>query len=149
MAWRRTDPVQTIGALIAIGDAAVDAFVTSMSRKSRLLQSLAVEHGDGWAAIFSGTVPRETGMVLPRLDGVTALYEIAPRIWLPAGVTIDAPAHVQGALIAAMFDHYDVAPPAIVVPRFGDTAAWTDEADLYVVREPVAFHRSLLCARAA
>lgn len=148
MQWRRVDPVQPLAALIAIGDAAVDAMAAAMSRKSPLLQSLAVEHGDGWAAIFASAVPGEADPVLPRLGDVTPLYEAAPRVWLPVGVAMAVPDHARGALMQTMFDHYEAAPPAIVVPRFAGPATRSGEADLYLIRDPVAFRRSALCIAA-
>lgn len=148
MQWRRVDPVQTVGALIATRDEAVDALAAAMSHKSGLFQSLMVEHGDGWAAIFGARIPGEQDMLIPHLAGATSLYEAAPGTWLPVGVSIAAPDHAQDALMRAMFDHYRTAPPAIVVPRFGPADDQAREADLYLIRNPVAFRDSALSAAA-
>ena len=144
MQWRRVDPVQTVGALIATRDEAVDALAAAMSRKSGLFQSLMIEHGDGWAAIFGARIPGEQDLLIPHLAGATSLYELAPGMWFPVGVAMAAPDHTLDALMRAIFDHYRATPPAIIVPRFGPTGDQTDEADLYLIRNPVAFHHSSL-----
>lgn len=146
MQWRRVNPVQTVGALIATRDEAVDALAATMSRKSGLFQSLMVEHGDGWAAIFGARIPGEQDILIPHLAGVTSLYELAPGMWFPVGVVMAAPDHARDALMRAIFDHYRVTPPAIVVPRFRLADDQTGEADLYLIRNPVAFHNSALSA---
>lgn len=147
MQWRRTDPVQTVDALIAIGASAVDAMAAGMRGKASLFRTLKIEAGDDWAALFAASVPDADEAVLPHLAGVTPLYRAARDFWLPVGVAMAVPDHALAPLLRAMFDHYCVAPPAIAVPRFADTQASTREADLSLTREPIPFGQSSLANR--
>ena len=145
MRWRRGDPVQTIDAALILGADAADRLRAAIAR-SALFRTLRVAHGEDWAAVFAGEVAGPGGSrepILPRIAGALALHEAAPDWWLPAGVVVEAPAHVQATLWRAMAASRHIQPPAIVVPRF-DADGVSGEADLYVARQAVPFERSSL-----
>lgn len=142
MRWRRTDPVQEIGALIVTGPGAAERLAAAMASKSVLFQSLAVEHGRDWAAVFAGPVAGESDPVLPRLQGATPLYR-TQGWWLPVGVALDAPDHVHAALFAELAAHHRIGLPAILIPRFNGE---DESADVYPVADPVPFAQSGLVA---
>lgn len=147
MLWKRTDPVQTVDALIAIGASVVDAMAVAMAGKPGRFRTLRVEVGDDWAALFAAPIPDAEEAVLPHLAGTRPLYLAARDFWLPVGVAMAVPDHARDPLLRAMFDHYCVAPPAIAVPRFADGQANTREADLYLIREPIPFGQSALAGQ--
>ncbi|MBB4098080.1 hypothetical protein [Sphingomonas kyeonggiensis] len=147
MQWRRTDPVQTVDALIAIGASAVDAMAAGLAGKTGVFRTLKVELGDDWAVLFAASVPDVDEAVLPHLAGVTPLYRAARDFWLPVGVAMAVPDHARDLLLRAMLDHYCVALPAIAVPRFAEGQPNTGEADLYLIRDPVPFSQSALSQR--
>jgi len=147
MQWRRTDPVQTVDALIAIGASAVDAMAAALAGKTGVFRTLKVERGEDWAVLFAASVPDADEAVLPHLAGVTPLYRAARDFWLPVGVAMAVPDHARDMLLRAMLDHYCVAPPAIAVPRFAEGQANSGEADLYLIRDPVPFDQSALAQR--
>lgn len=145
MRWRRVDPVQTIDAALILGANAADRLRAAIAR-SLLFRALRVAHGEDWAAVFAGEVAGPGGTreaILPRIPGAVPLYQAAPDWWLPAGVVVDAPAHVEATLWRAMAASRHIQPPAIVAPRF-DADGTSGEADLYVARQAVPFERSSL-----
>lgn len=138
MHWRRTDPVQTVGALLAVGQATADLMVKDLSRKSQLIQALPFEQGLGWAVVFAAPLGPNRDLVLPRLEAAIPLYDASNGWWLPVGIELDAPDHARAALWLAMPD-FGARPPAIVVPRMRDASERTNEADVYLVRGPTPF----------
>jgi hypothetical protein len=144
MRWRRADKVQEIGALIVTGSSAAERLAAAMAGKSAYFQALVVAHGAGWAAVFAAPLEGETERVLPRIAAATPLYEAAKGWWFPVGTALDVPEHLLTALLAAFADHRRIVLPAIVVPRFSGEVA--SEADVYLVRDSVAFHDSALAA---
>jgi len=147
MHWRRTDPVQSVGGLLVTGPGAADRLADAMIRKSALLQALPVEHGEDWAAVFAGPVGQDADVVLPRIDGSTPIYASGEGWWLPVGVEVDAPEPARAALWRAMGDHWGVRPPAIVVPKLTEGVIRSREADLFLVREPIPFAKTVLARR--
>ncbi|MDQ0465007.1 hypothetical protein QO010_002791 [Caulobacter ginsengisoli] len=135
MRWVRTDPVQTVGAVLVRGPGAVEGLNRAMAGKPAALRSLPFARGEDWAALFARP-DGENEPVLPRLAGAVPLYEALPGWWLPVGWALAAPDHVQPVLWQAIGEHYGLAPPAIVVPREEG-----DEADLYLVRHLAPFAR--------
>lgn len=134
MRWRRVDRVQPVSALIATGPGAPALLASAMAGKAAILRALPVAHGRDWAAIFSapaGASGADADALLPSLPGTTALYEAAKSIWLPVGVALDVPAHLNDALLNTLFDEHRLKPPAIIVPRFAGTEEASGEADLY------------------
>ena len=137
MHWRRTAPVQEVGALIAFGPGVIDRIFESLARKSTLFRDLRIDHGEGWIAIFAAPLEDESGAsdrILPNLEG-TALYEDAPGWWLPVGIELGAPGHARAALRQALANHHDLRSPLIVVPRI-DASDMTDQADIYAILNP-------------
>lgn len=138
MRWRRTDPVQEVGAAILIAPDAADAVTRALAGRPALRGALPVQFGDGWAAVFAA--PLADGppgdRLLPRLPAATPLHEAAPGWWLPVGVRLDGPDHAAPALWQGLAAAGGAQPPAIVIPRFqaGETAS--AEADLYLVPDP-------------
>lgn len=130
MHWRRADPVQEVDALILTGADAPRRLAEALAGKPAAFQALKMVRGAEWAAIFAGEL--DGVPVLPRVAGAIALYRVAPGWWLPVGVAVEAPAHAQGALFAALGDWFGVVAPAILVPRFADGDV-TDAADAYPV----------------
>lgn len=145
MHWRRTDPVQAVGAMMAIGPEAVDRLVRGMAGKSPLLRGLPVEHGAGWAVVFAAMIEGEA--VLPRLEGAIALHEAASGWWLPVGCALDAPEHALASLWRSLRDADGVEPPAVIVPRFLPEAVRSDAADVYLLRGRTPFPESTLALR--
>jgi hypothetical protein len=144
MRWRRADKVQEIGALIVTGSGAAERLAAAMAGKSHLLQALKVEHGAGWAMVLAAPLEGESERMLPRIAGAIPLYEAAKGWWFPVGVALDVPDHLHAALLAAFAAEHRIQLPAVVVPRFvGDTAGG---ADVFLVRDPVAFRDSALAA---
>lgn len=145
MRWRRVDPVQTIDAAILLGADAAGRLRAAIGR-SALFRTLRVAHGEDWAAVFAGEVTGAGGrreLILPRIAGAVPLYEAAPDWWLPAGVAVDVPAHVEGTLWRAMAASRHIQPPAIVLPRF-EADGTSGEADLYLAQQAAPFERSTL-----
>lgn len=142
MRWAVLERVQPVSALLATGTDAPHRLAAAMAGKPGPLRALPFAYGADWATIFAGPgseEPDETARLLPRLPGTIPLYEIAARLWLPVGVGIAAPGHVQPQLLQAMLARHALTPPAIIVPRWPgeeDTAA-----DAYAVGETIAFDR--------
>ena len=139
MHWRRTAPVQEVGALIAFGPGVIDRTLGSLARKSALFRDLRIDHGEGWIAIFAAPLADESGIldrILPSVEG-TALYEDAPGWWLPVGVELDVPGHARAALRQALADHHGMRSPLIVVPRIEEAKDRTDQADIYAILNPL------------
>jgi hypothetical protein len=136
MRWRRTDPVQTVGALILVGPGAVERLAEALAGKAAAFSSLAVARGEAWAAVFAGPPPEDPGgePILPRITGAEPLYEAEPGWWLPVGLALNAPDHLGPVLWRALGEHYGLAPPAIVAPRLEPGAEDADSADLYLIR---------------
>lgn len=139
MHWRRTAPVQEVGALIAFGPGVVDRTLRDLARKSAIFGDLRVDYGEGWIAIFAAALMDESGAsdrILPSVEG-TALYEDAPGWWLPVGVELDVPGHARVPLRQALADHHDMRSPLIVVPRIEEATDRTDQADIYAILNPL------------
>lgn len=151
MRWRRTDPVQTVGALIATGERAVARVAAAMAAKPAAFRALPVEHGEDWIVLFAGAVrlddAAEPDPLLPRLAGTIALYAAGEGWWLPVGVALAAPDAMHAPLMRAMAEKSGVAAPAVIVPRLSAGVTASDEADVYPIRHPVPFDRSALRAR--
>ena len=140
MHWRRTAPVQEVGALIAFGPGVIDRILGSLARKSALFQDLRIDHGEGWIAIFAAPLAHESGTpdrILPSMEGIP-LYEDAPGWWLPVGVELGVPDHARAALRQALADHHGIRSPLIVVPRIAGESDMTDQADIYDILNPVS-----------
>jgi hypothetical protein len=135
MAWRRTDPVQEIGALILVAEDAARRLAETLRQKPALLAGLKAEHGLGWAALFAAPVGTEGEVVLPRIAGAIPLHERADGWWFPVGTRLDVPAHVEQPMIAAMAAAHGVRTPAVAIPRFegGNRAS---AADIYPIVDP-------------
>ena len=141
MHWRRTAPVQEVGALIVFGPGVIDRTLESLARKSALFRDLRIDHGEGWIAIFAAPLADESGIsdrILPSVEG-TALYEDAPGWWLPVGVELGAPGHVRPALRQALADQHRIRSSLIVVPRIEEAKDRTDQADIYEILNPLPF----------
>ncbi len=141
MTWRRTDPVQEVGALLAVGPGAAARVATEMAGRPAVLRALEVARGDDWIVVFAGALSDPTAAgetVLPRLAGAIPLYEESPGWWLPVGVEMTAPTHVHAALRKAMARDNDFDAPVVVVPRLDGADA--EAADVYPVgrRTPLA-----------
>ncbi len=130
MRWIRTDPVQTVGAVLVRGPGAVEGLNRAMNGKPAALRALPFARGEDWAVLFA-----QDG-ALPRLAEAMPLYEASPGWWLPVGWALAAPDHMQPALWQAIGEHYGLTPPAIVAP-IGES----NEADLYLVRHLAPFAR--------
>lgn len=139
MQWRRTAPVQEVGALIASGPGVIDRTLGRLARKSALFRDLRIDHGEGWIAIFAAPLEDESGAsdrILPSLEG-TALYEDAPGWWLPVGIELGVPGHARAALRQALAAHHDLRSRVIVVPRIEEASDTTDQADIYAILNPM------------
>lgn len=137
MHWRKTDPLQSVGALFACGDAAVDA-VAALEGKSALFRSLPIARGKDWIILLAGSVPGEeseaTAMILPSLPGTLPLHEEAEGWWLPVGVECGVPPQARPALRQALGDAYAVAPPLALIPEFEGAAGTTRRVHVYPIR---------------
>lgn len=116
MRWRRTDPVQAISALLLTGPDAAHRLGTAMAAKSTLFHRLRVAHGDDWAAVLGAPLFGEAEIVLPRIDGATALYEAPRSWWMPVGLVLDLPERLHDLLLMGLAKARGFAPPAILVP---------------------------------
>jgi hypothetical protein len=144
MHWRRTAPVQEVGALIAFGPGVIDRTLGSLARKSALFRDLRIDHGEDWIAIFAAPLADESGTpagtpdrILPSVEGIP-LYEDAPGWWLPVGVELGVPGHARAALRQALADHHGMTNSLIVVPRITEASDMTDQADIYAILNPVS-----------
>jgi hypothetical protein len=144
MHWRRTAPVQEVGALIAFGPGVIDRTLGSLARKSALFRDLRIDHGEDWIAIFAAPLADESGTpagtpdrILPSVGGIP-LYEDAPGWWLPVGVELGVPGHARAALRQALADHHGMTNSLIVVPRITEASDMTDQADIYAILNPVS-----------
>jgi hypothetical protein len=151
MFWRRTDPVQDVGALFVHGDGAAERLAAALGARLAVLGGLLVAHGEGWATVFAAPFGEERHGVLPRLRGALPLYDAGRGWWFPVGTAIDVPDHVRELLIGALATRYAIDPPAILIPRFTSEIGRSAEADAYVVGRAVPFEASVLLtgARAA
>ncbi len=138
MFWRRTDPLQEVGALIVRGGDAAARLARAMAARP-VLGGLTVCVGEEWAAVFGAALDGGDGAVLPRVEGAIALYEAIPRWWLPVGVAIDLPDFARDAVMAALAAEHGIRSPVVVIPRDG-----SDEADAYAIQGAVPFARSVL-----
>lgn len=135
MHWRRTAPVQDVGALIAFGPGVTERTLAILARKSALFRELRIGHGEDWIAIFAVPLADESGRpdrILPSLNSI-ALYEDAPGWWLPVGVELGVPDHARAALRQSMADRHQIGTPAIVVPRIAEAADIAEQADIYAI----------------
>jgi hypothetical protein len=136
MCWRRTDPVQDVGAMILIGPAAFERLASALSGKSALFRGLLVEHNADWAVVFAAPLEGvDGGSILPRIEGATPLYLAAQQCWLPVGVALDAPDRIAPGLWVRLREQASRETPLVFVPRFRDGPA-ADAADVYLVRRP-------------
>jgi hypothetical protein len=147
MRWRRAEPVQAVGAMIAIDKVAMGRLTEALCGKSPLFHMLPVEHGKDWAVVFAASTGGAPEPILPRLAGAVPLHEAAKGWWLPIGVELEAPTHVHAALWSALEDRSGVRPPAVVVPRLKDGDASTPDADVFLIRDPAPFSDTALAAR--
>src|SRR4051812_14372650 len=142
MRWAWLERVQPVSALLATGAEAPQRLAAAMAAKPGSLRALPFAYGAGWATIFAGSADErqdEAAGLLPHLPGTTPLYEAVAGIWLPVGVGIAAPCHVQAQLLQAMLERHALAAPAIIVPRRpGEDDA---EADVYVIGKTIALDR--------
>lgn len=133
MRWRRTAPVQPVGALIAIGPDAPDRIVEVIAAKSRFFAACRCARGVGWIVVLAATVDSGAGEgLLPRIEGTTALHDSGSGLWLPVGTILDVPAHAAQAVTDALLERHAGGGPAVMIPRFrGGEAA--REGDLYLL----------------
>ncbi|NEX92581.1 hypothetical protein [Caulobacter sp. 17J65-9] len=132
MRWRRTDPVQEVGAMIAVGAEAAGRLVETLAARPRLAAVLPVAKSADWAVVFAASLPGEQDRLLPRMGDATPLYEAAPGWWLPVGAVLDAPDHARADLWAGLGEREGLRAPTVCLPRFG-SADITGEADVYLV----------------
>lgn len=137
MHWRKTDPLQSVGALFARGDAAANA-VAALEGKSAHFRSLPIARGEDWIILLAGSLSAGEGeapaMILPSLPGTLPLHEEAQGWWLPVGVECDAPPQARPALRQALGDAYAVAPPLALIPEFDGDANKTRRVHIYPIR---------------
>lgn len=137
MLWRRTAPVQEVGAQIICGSDAVQKAIVRLANKSRLFDDVRIDHGDCWIAIFAAALNEQhdtSELLLPNLGGI-ALYEDAPGWWLPVGMEVTLPSPARTTMRNGLMSEHDVSVPLIVVPRFDDDATLCDKADIYAIGE--------------
>jgi hypothetical protein len=143
MHWRRTAPVQPVGALLLRGIDCVDRAFTALAGKSDLFRSLTVEYGDDWIVVFASVLAGEGDdepvKILPTLADAIPLYEEAKSWWLPVGMALGTPYHAQASLREALCAEHGFTPPVIIAPRFEGEAETADHADIYLIRQPRPF----------
>ncbi|HEX8669744.1 MAG TPA: hypothetical protein VF727_15370 [Allosphingosinicella sp.] len=139
MHWRRLDPVQPVGALIAVGHDAPARIEAAMAGKSRLLHACPSARGEEWIVLFAVPAPSQSAeaeALLPRLEGATPLYPLFAGLWLPVGTAPAVPDHVTEPLMDALLSRHAVSRPAVLVPRFEGAVEQTRQAALYAVGQP-------------
>jgi hypothetical protein len=143
MHWRRTAPVQPVGALLLRGMDCVDRAFTALAGKSDLFRSLSLEFGDDWIVVFASVLEGEGDdepvKILPTLADATPLHEEAKGWWLPVGIVFGVPDHAQAWLCDALCAEHGFAPPVIIAPYFEAEAETADQADIYLIRQPRPF----------
>lgn len=132
MHWRRVDRVQAVGALLLTGTEAPRRLAEGLAGKPAFMRDLPTAIGENWAALFARPLPGEEQPALPRLPGARALYQARPGWWFPVGSELAVPQGVQDELLRAFAVRSGLAPPLIVVPRFGD-AETSRDVDVYQV----------------
>lgn len=132
MHWRRVDPVQAVDALLLTGEDAGERLADSLAGKPAFVRGLPVAVGENWAAIFARPLPGEDQPALPRLPMACPLYRAQPGWWFAVGSELAAPPAVQAELLQHFAGEAGLAPPLIIVPRFGD-AQTSRDVDLYQI----------------
>lgn len=132
MRWRRVDPVHAVDALLLIGTEAPRRLAEGLAGKPAFMRGLPTAIGENWAALFARPLPDEELPALPRLPGARALYQALPGWWFPVGSELSVPQGLQAELLRAFASVSSLAPPLIVVPRFGD-AETSRDVDVYQV----------------
>lgn len=145
MKWRRTDPVQNVGASIVRGADAHGRLAAALSRRPAAFGALMVAQGDAWAAVFGAPPAGESEVVLPRVPGATHLYEVERGWWFPVGLVLDVPDRHAAALLQALATPHGIRPPAILLPHSG-TDAGRGAVDLFPTDEAVRFAQSPLAS---
>lgn len=134
MQWRRTDPVQPVGALLAVGTDAVVQAEVQLARKSVLFRQLKQVRGGDWLAYFATKLSSgedEGVLALPHINAMRPLYEETQGWWLPVGTEMAVAEILRPDLRQALCAQKRVKPPFILVPRFGSTQTIASVADLY------------------
>ncbi|HEY5721861.1 MAG TPA: hypothetical protein VIT45_06020 [Allosphingosinicella sp.] len=146
MYWRRTAPVQPVGALIATGAGAPERVAVAVAAKSRLFGACRCASGPNWIVLLAA--PAEPGSasgeeLLPSIETMVPLYDSGSSIWLPVGIELDVPGHVAGPLMDALRRRHAIESPAVFVPRFEEGWESAMKADLYLLSDlhPVGGHR--------
>jgi hypothetical protein len=134
MQWQRIDPVQTVGALLAIGVDAVAEAEAQLAQKSELFQQITQVRGQDWLAYFGTTISLDDGgnfLALPNITAMRPLYEEVPGWWLPVGTAMSVAEILRPDLRLALCAKKLIKPPFILVPRFGPAENVSSVADVY------------------
>ncbi|WP_299192130.1 hypothetical protein [uncultured Erythrobacter sp.] len=115
---------------------------TALEGKSPLIRSLPAARGDGWAAIFAGTLPGTSDPIVPRIAGALSLYQAQPGWYFPVGSELAVPDDMKAQLLGRLAQETGFRSPAIIVPRFAAEEAVSSEVDIY----PVHLRREMLNA---
>lgn len=135
MQWRRVDPVQHVGGLLAVGETMSANAQAQLAGKSKFFDQMLSVRGEGWIAWFAAKIMDENGQevaILPQLSGTLPLYEEAEGWWLPVGVAFDWPEAQSRELRQALCVAHAINPPFALIPRFVDSAQVTSAADIYI-----------------
>ena len=133
MQWRHIDPVQPVGALLAVGRDAVVQAETQLARKSALFQQLKQIKGFDWLVYFATKITHDGDdvLILPYISGMLPLYEEVPGWWLPVGTEMAVAEVLRADLRQALCVKKRLKPPFILVPRFLSSDTIAHAADLY------------------
>ena len=156
MAWKRIERIQTPDALFLHGTEAeltpILDHVRALPLKSVLYSGLELAQGHiqnmgqdvdvNWLAVFGTPMQADGDIVLPRLETALSLYTFEPDCWLPVGVGLDMPEHVQQVFIESMRNQHDLGSwPIIIIPKFKPGNNVTLSADIYRIKERVQLAR--------
>jgi hypothetical protein len=134
MQWRRIDPVQQVGALLAVGTDAVVQAENRLASKSPLFQQMKQAKGRDWLAYFAIRIPSVDGeyeFALPHIVDMQPLYEETAGWWLPVGTEMAIAETLRPELRRAICKEKKLKPPFILIPRFAPNESIAYAADVY------------------
>ncbi len=134
MQWRKVEPVHAVNALLLTGDDASASMKLELSEKPAFLRGLPTAHGDGWAAVFAGSLPQEREAMVPRIKDARPLYEAESGWFLPVGCEFAVPDDLKTELLERLARQTGFRPPVIIVPRFDAQDTISSTLDAYPVR---------------